>query len=83
MNLRRVERSGEEKKRDVGSDVASILKRRIAVEISDTESDSDDDDSDSDWSTWDNWLQWQYILIYETLIALVCVDVCIMIDLNN
>lgn len=51
MNLRRVERSGEEKKRDVGSDVASILKRRIAVEISDTESDSEDDDSDSDWST--------------------------------
>ena len=83
MNLRRVERSGEEKKRDVGSDVASILKRRIAVEISDTESDSDDDDSDSDWSTWDNWLQWQYIWYDEILIALVCVDVCIMIDLNN
>ena len=51
MNLRRVERSGEEKKRDVGSDVASILKRRIAVEISDTESDSDFDDTDSEWST--------------------------------
>jgi len=51
MNLRRVERSGEEKKRDVGSDVASILKRRIAFEISDAESDSDDDDTDSEWDS--------------------------------
>ena len=51
MKLRKVERTGEEKKSiTFGTDVASILKRRIAMEVSDTESESESDDSD-EWST--------------------------------
>ena len=39
------------KQQEYGSDVASILKRRIVMEISDTESDSDgSDSSDGEWS---------------------------------
>ena len=50
MKLRKVERNDEVKQQEYGSDVASILKRRIVMEVSDTDSDSDSDDSDSDWS---------------------------------
>ena len=32
-----------------GFDVASILARRIAVEMSDSESDDDDSDEEDDW----------------------------------
>lgn len=45
-----MERTGEEKKTNYGSDVASILKRRIAVELSDTESESDSEDSGGEWT---------------------------------
>ena len=49
--LRKVERSDDRKGTQTthGNDVASILARRIAMEISDSES-SDSCDSDSDWS---------------------------------
>ena len=51
MKLRSVERSDAEKQQqNQGGDVASILKRRIAVEMSDTESDSDDESDEDDWS---------------------------------
>ena len=51
MNLRKVERTAEEKTTDTyGQDVASILKRRIAMEMSDTESESDSDSDDDDWN---------------------------------
>ena len=46
-----MERTQVEKKSiQYGSDVASILARRIAVEVSDSESGSEYSDSDSDWS---------------------------------
>jgi len=48
--LRKVERNDEEKKHEYGGDVASILKRRIAIQESDSESDSEGSESDSDWS---------------------------------
>lgn len=48
-----MERSADEKKPATqGTDVASILKRRIAMELSDTESEGSDDDSDGD-DDWD------------------------------
>ena len=50
--LRRVERTDKKTPgTSVGNDVASILKRRIAMELSSSESDSSgSDESDSDWS---------------------------------
>ena len=49
--LRKVERNDEVKQREYGSDVASILARRIVIEVSDTESDSEgSDSSDAEWS---------------------------------
>lgn len=50
MNLKKgvVMDKGPVKSSNAGNDVASILARRIAVEMSD--SDDDDDDDDSDWS---------------------------------
>ena len=45
-----MERSDDLRQQSHGQDVASILKRRIVMEVSDTESDSDSDDTDSDWS---------------------------------
>lgn len=49
--LRKVERTEVDKRPiQYGSDVASILARRIAVEVSDSESGSDYSDSGSDWS---------------------------------
>ncbi len=50
MQLRKVERSAEEKKTSqYGGDVASILKRRIAMEMSSSEDESDSD-SEDEWS---------------------------------
>ena len=50
MKLRKVERSDEVKKQEYGHDVASILKRRIVMEISDSSGESGSDSSDSEWS---------------------------------
>lgn len=50
--LRKVEKNDAVKQREYGSDVASILSRRIHIEVSDTESDSDG--SDSSDGEWDN-----------------------------
>ena len=51
MKLRKVERSDEVKKQEYGHDVASILKRRIFMEISDSSGgESGSDSSDSEWS---------------------------------
>lgn len=49
--LRKVEEQTqvEKKQQSHGNDVASILARRVAFELSDSESGSDDSDSDSDW----------------------------------
>ena len=50
--LRKVEKTEESRKTQsfVGMDVASILARRVAVELSDTDSDSSEGDwSDDDW----------------------------------
>lgn len=49
--LRKVEEQtkDEKKEQSVGNDVASILARRVAFELSDSESGSDDSDSDSEW----------------------------------
>lgn len=46
-----MERTTDEKKPATqGTDVASILKRRIAMELSDTESEDDSDsEGDDDW----------------------------------
>nr|WAW84864.1 WAVE/WASF 1 [Halisarca dujardinii] len=52
--LKKVEKTGESRKsqqRFVGTDVASILARRIAVEMSD----SDDDSSDGEWDDDEDW----------------------------
>jgi hypothetical protein len=52
--LRKVEKKTEENRktqRFVGNDVASILARRIAVEMSDSDADS----SDGDWDDDDDW----------------------------
>ena len=51
--LRKVEKTEENRKtqRFVGTDVASILARRIAVEMTDSESDS----SDGEWDDDDDW----------------------------
>lgn len=50
--LRKVEEQSqvEKKQQTYGNDVASILARRIAFEVSDSESGSDDSDDDEDWS---------------------------------
>ncbi len=40
----------DKKQQQYGNDVASILARRIALEVSDSESGSDDSDDDDDWS---------------------------------
>ena len=51
MKLRKVERNDEVKKQEYGHDVASILKRRIFMEISDSSGgESGSDSSDSEWS---------------------------------
>ena len=51
MKLRKVERSDEVKKQEYGHDVASILKRRIFMEISDSSGgESGSDSTDSEWS---------------------------------
>ena len=49
--LRKVEEQTqvEKKQQSVGNDVASILARRVAFELTDSESGSDDSESDSDW----------------------------------
>ena len=48
--LRKVEKNDAVKQREYGSDVASILSRRIHIELSDTDSDSEgSDSSDGDW----------------------------------
>ena len=50
--LRKVERNDEVKKQEYGSDVASILKRRIVMEFSDSESGgSDSEASSGGWSS--------------------------------
>lgn len=49
--LRKVEKNDAVKQQEYGSDVASILRRRIVIEVSSDESDSDDSDtSDGEWS---------------------------------
>lgn len=51
--LRKVEEQQsqvEKKQQSYGNDVASILARRIAFEVSDSESGSDESDDDEDWS---------------------------------
>ena len=51
--LRKVEEQQsqvDKKQQQYGNDVASILARRIALEVSDSESGSDDSDDDEDWS---------------------------------
>ena len=56
MQLKKAqERKLNEKKQDdkQGMDVASILARRIAMELSDSEDDDDDDYSSSGWSDGD------------------------------
>ena len=51
INLKKVEqREKTEATTSSANDVASILARRIAVEFSDTESESYDSDDDDDWS---------------------------------
>ena len=48
--LRKVEKNDAVKQVQYGNDVASILSRRIHIEVSDTESDSEgSDSSDGDW----------------------------------
>ncbi|KAI9138038.1 hypothetical protein BKA69DRAFT_1127664 [Paraphysoderma sedebokerense] len=52
FQLKKVEAPPQEKKKTVptGNDVASILMRRVALEMSDSEDDDDDDnESDDDW----------------------------------
>ncbi|XP_065673802.1 actin-binding protein WASF3 [Hydra vulgaris] len=50
MNLKKTQQiSKEEKQLTMGNDVASILARRIALEVSDSEEDGDSD-TDDDWS---------------------------------
>ena len=53
MNLKKAqERKLNERKDDKQTmDVASILARRIAVELSDSDDDDGSDDDDSGWST--------------------------------
>lgn len=49
--LRKVEQNDAVKQREYGSDVASILSRRIHIELSDTDSDSEgSDSSDGEWA---------------------------------
>lgn len=49
--LRKVEEETQvdKKQQSHGNDVASILARRVAFELSDSESGSDESDTDSDW----------------------------------
>ena len=45
-----MEKNDAVKQREYGSDVASILSRRIHIEVSDTDSDSEgSESSDGDW----------------------------------
>ncbi len=50
--MRKVEQQSQSDKKlqQIGTDVASILARRIAFEVSDSESGSDDSDDEDDWS---------------------------------
>ena len=48
--LRKVEHKDEVKKQEYGTDVASILKRRIVMEVSDSSDESGSDTDDSGWS---------------------------------
>lgn len=54
--LRKVEKSEQkENERNVGlTDVASILARRVAIELSGTDSDSDSDDDSEGWAEHSN-----------------------------
>lgn len=53
ITLRRVEDSKRrveaEKQQSMGNDVASILARRVAMQVSDSDDNGDDDDEDNDW----------------------------------
>lgn len=53
ITLRRVEDSKRrveaEKQQSMGNDVASILARRVAMQVSDSDENGDDDDEDNDW----------------------------------
>lgn len=53
ITLRRVEdskrRSEAEKQQSMGNDVASILARRVAMRVSDSDDNGDEDDEDNDW----------------------------------
>lgn len=57
ITLRRVEDSKRrveaEKQQSMGNDVASILARRVAMQVSDSD-DNDDDDEDNDWDDSNN-----------------------------
>lgn len=53
ITLRRVEDSKRrveaEKQQSMGNDVASILARRVAMQVSDSDDDGDEDDDDNEW----------------------------------
>lgn len=53
ITLRRVEDSKRrveaEKQQSMGNDVASILARRVAMQVSDSDDNGEDDDEDNDW----------------------------------
>lgn len=53
ITLRRVEDSKRrveaEKQQNMGNDVASILARRVAMQVSDSDENGDDDEEDNDW----------------------------------
>lgn len=53
ITLRRVEDSKRrveaEKQQSMGNDVASILARRVAMQVSDSDDNGDDDEEDNDW----------------------------------
>lgn len=58
ITLRRVEDSKRrveaEKQQSMGNDVASILARRVAMQVSDSDENGDDDDTDNDWDNSSN-----------------------------
>lgn len=58
ITLRRVEDSKRrveaEKQQSMGNDVASILARRVAMQVSDSDDNADDDDEDNDWDDSNN-----------------------------
>lgn len=53
IKLRRVEDSKRrveaEKQQSMGNDVASILARRVAMQVSDSDDNGDEDEEDNDW----------------------------------